>query len=590
MKLNRKASGGENTWSFLKPAFNQIKKWKRNSWLALVFTLLLSVPFLITQYSCSDEGLAAIDSLLSSGDISALASYLFNDEKLDSIPQDLDINDNTTGLPSSVDLTGKFPPIGNQGQYGTCVAWASGYNLKTALNGIDKGWTSSQLAQASNQTSPKDLFWSLSSDVKGTDCGGTYFEAALDLMISRGVATLSTVPYDGLGDCSSSPDASWTTSAASNKLNNYRKIASDDDASSMTVDNFKAYLAEGRPIVFGAKLGDRFMYWNSDDVISYDTYTNPGMQHAYHALILAGYNDAKSAFRVINSWGPDWGDNGYIWVDYNFFLTSFCYAAFVAQNTSTASVSNNQVGSGSILSGNDVMAYGLIDEDDPDVNGDTLAREIIYNVYNSGTTTITASMRWSILYLYYNAFDANDYQILIHDYYTDEFGAGDGEWADGQGLAANWWNNCDVTSGQSVAAAMYADADANFRFTYNMPETVNGQYYLVLFADGFNVIDEANEDNNYYFYSRSDGQPFKFENGVLTNPEARKKKSVLSGKPAPFANSNYQTLVKPGNLNTYSPSEIKQFLIHEKNTGRLQQKVDAFDKRQHGNVKRKYRL
>ena len=60
----------------------------------------------------------------------ALASYLFNQEPLDSIPQDIDIHDTPTGLPSAVDFTDKFPPIGDQGQYGTCVAWAAGYNLK----------------------------------------------------------------------------------------------------------------------------------------------------------------------------------------------------------------------------------------------------------------------------------------------------------------------------------------------------------------------------------------------------------------------------------------------------------------------------
>ncbi|HML84276.1 MAG TPA: C1 family peptidase, partial [Bacteroidales bacterium] len=86
---------------------------------------------------------------------------------------------------------------------------------------------------------------------------------------------------------------------------------------------------EGRPIVIGAQLGDRFMRWNSDAILDYDTYLNPGMQHAYHALILAGYDDSRQAFKIINSWGETWGSNGTIWVDYTFFLNSFCYAAFV---------------------------------------------------------------------------------------------------------------------------------------------------------------------------------------------------------------------------------------------------------------------
>lgn len=61
-----------------------------------------------------------------------------------------------TNLPSSVDLTPKFPPIGDQGQYGTCVAWAAGYNLKTALNGLDLNLSPAQLASPANHnTAPK---------------------------------------------------------------------------------------------------------------------------------------------------------------------------------------------------------------------------------------------------------------------------------------------------------------------------------------------------------------------------------------------------------------------------------------------------
>ena len=230
----------------------------------------IAVPFLaftmltFTVTSCTKE---EINDILSEILVQALASWNAEDEQLDEIPQDLDINDNTGNLPSSVDLGDKFPPIGDQGEYGTCVAWAVGYNLKTALNGIDNQWTASQLAQASNQTSPKDIFWAIPSAEKGTDCNGTQFESAMDMLISRGGASLATVPYSGLGDCSQTPDQSWTQDASDNRLVNYRKIADQNNSASMTVANFKAYLAEGRPVAIGARLGDRFMRWNSDAVI-----------------------------------------------------------------------------------------------------------------------------------------------------------------------------------------------------------------------------------------------------------------------------------------------------------------------------------
>jgi hypothetical protein len=182
------------------------------------------------------------------------------DENLEEIPSDINLGDGGS-LPSQVDLIPNFPPIGNQGQYGTCVAWAVGYNLKTALEALDKGLNSSQLASPSFQYSPKDLFLSIDNSVKGTNCNGTNFEPALDVLINRGIATEATAPYTSLGDCSQAPDPAWASEAANNRIANYRKV-------NVNVNELKGYLADNRPVVIGAKLGDNFMTWNSDDIIS----------------------------------------------------------------------------------------------------------------------------------------------------------------------------------------------------------------------------------------------------------------------------------------------------------------------------------
>src|SRR4051812_45910491 len=57
------------------------------------------------------------------------------DDNVSKVPTTPNLGYGEGSLPSQVDLTSKFPPVGNQGQYGTCTAWAVAYNLKTALNG-----------------------------------------------------------------------------------------------------------------------------------------------------------------------------------------------------------------------------------------------------------------------------------------------------------------------------------------------------------------------------------------------------------------------------------------------------------------------
>ena len=93
---------------------------------------------------CGNE---ALNQLLVEILVTAASGWLIDDEDMDNIPEDVVVVDpDDENFASRVDLSSKFPPIGDQGSYGTCVAWAAGYNLKTALDAIDNGWTSSQLA------------------------------------------------------------------------------------------------------------------------------------------------------------------------------------------------------------------------------------------------------------------------------------------------------------------------------------------------------------------------------------------------------------------------------------------------------------
>lgn len=553
---------------------------------AFFFALAL-LPLVMT--GCKDEE----GNPLTVDDICPNCGWSGTGEPIAQMEQDIQLEEvDPNNLPASVNLVPGMPPIGNQGQYGTCVAWAVAYGGRSYLHGRSNGLTASQMADPNNQFSPKDLFWALPSGEKGADCNGSYFEPALDLLVSRGVARMSTVPYENLGDCSSSPQSSWTSDAGSYKIENYRRIdvaVTSTNTREVIINQIKNYLAQGRVIIFGAKLGDGFMGWNDASVISSDGPMNGG-QHGYHAMTVVGYDNSRGnngAFRVFNSWDTNWGDNGMIWVDYNFFVDDFVFTAFVAKAPGNDPDPNNDgtVDPENVATGADLVAWEITD-----ASTGATTRNITYNVFNSGSTTINASVDWSTVYVAYNAYDPNDPKILLFDYYSDDFGSlGDqgamntftSDQSYFRGLSDNWFSHVNVTSGQSVAQAVFGQQAPNFDWGYSLPSDLNGEFYLVLIADAFDDIrDEADEDNNYLFATGQ--EPVTVVNGVIDGNIGKNRNGIFgfvqNGRVPTMSsrNSPCPTAIGPNTRNTYSPEEIVSVIRHQRNSGVLQKKVREY--------------
>ncbi len=474
----------------------------------------------------------------------------------------------TTTLPSSYDLTPKFPPIGDQGQYGTCVAWASGYAIKTTIDGMDRGLNSTQLASTNNQFSPKDLFTALDDSKKGDNCNGTEFTDALDVILTRGVATMQTVPYTNLGNCSqSSLQSSWTAEANGHKIKNYRRIALDKN-------EIKTYISNNVPVLCGAKLADNFMQWNSDDVISSNTSFDQVGQHAYHALTIAGYDDNKGpsgAFLIVNSWGTNWGSAGRIWVDYNFFLNTFCYNnnVFIATNSEGTPTPPTP---DPVQNGNVDLAPWAFN----DYGTSGTQRYIEFNVYNIGDQTAQASTGWALYYLYYNAYNADDYGFLIVDIADNSLSPLTTYTDPNTGYV---YFNSNISGGSNLAYDLFNPSTYIYQY-YNVPSNVTGYYYLCLYADPLDVIPENDESNNYFY--TTDQYPITFVNGVgKTDMPAKpiseyRLNNNLQANTANIKSKQFRTAVNSTYPNAYSPEEIRLMIKKEKQSGRWQAKLSSF--------------
>ena len=491
------------------------------------------------------------------------------------VPSSTNFGFGSGNLPSSYSLIDKFPPIGNQGNYGTCVAWAVGYNTKTMVNGLAKGYSSSDLSSANKQFSPRDLFTAIDDNNKGDNCGGTNFSFAMDVVQNRGIATLATAPYpETIPSCSQSAlDPAWTQEAAGFKFKWWRKIDG-------TIDAIKTNISQNVPVIFGARLADNFMSHNTDDVITSATsYDNVG-QHAYHAMVIGGYDDSKGpngAFRIINSWSPQWGGSGYAWIDYNFFMNNF---VSTLQNETNLYIAANGDGDANppddvdpVTSGVDLVPWVFGDYSTGSWDWPT-ERLIDFNIYNIGNTDASSSADWAYYYIYYNAFNADDYGVIFVDQFNTSIQENTFD-------CPTDWNcifNIPIPAGNDFAN--YAWGEAYVERVYYMPE-ITGLYYLLCLADAEDKFQETDEMNNLFYTTE---YPILFDNGE------EYKSSEQSASTFTFKNeievnrenikrSKFNTAVNEKNRNAYTPEEIKAFFKKEKMNGNLDKKIDEYVQR-----------
>ncbi len=214
-------------------------------------------------------------------------------------------------LPSEVDFSKYFPVPGSQGRQSSCTAWAVGYSLRTYYQ---MRIHHSDVKKLSNRFSPAFIYNSL---VKG-DCDiGTRIPDALNFLKNEGIATLGEFPYDP-DSCTRLPDAQTIRSASAFRILGWEAL------DVKRLDDLKGQLARGHPVVVAMTMPDSF-----ERFIGRSTFNATDQPRDAHAMVLTGYSDSKAAFKLINSWGIDWGDAGFAWVSYD-AMQRYLSQAYVA--------------------------------------------------------------------------------------------------------------------------------------------------------------------------------------------------------------------------------------------------------------------
>jgi len=118
-----------------------------------------------------------------------------------------------------------------------------------------------------------------------------------------GVATEICCPYEDRDiRCGTLRCTDWWLDAK--RIQDWGRVTEDDN---------KKLCLDVAPLIASMAVYQSFLHYRSG------VYHRLGTQDplvGYHAIAIVGYDDAKGAWLLRNSWGTDWGINGYCWIEY----------------------------------------------------------------------------------------------------------------------------------------------------------------------------------------------------------------------------------------------------------------------------------
>lgn len=213
-------------------------------------------------------------------------------------------------LPKRYDLSSKLPVPYPQGNQASSIGFVLGYVIKSYYENLklDKPKDLNKISvsnqdNTSNFYSPSFVYNSINH---GKDLGGSILDGLI-LLASKGIPTWEQMPYTP-DDYRTQKDGT-SLNAYSHRINDFRRIPQSD------ILAIKSYVSAAHPLVASLLFFENFTNYKKDEILTEEKGKFLGAQ----AIAIVGYDDSKKAFKIWNSWGPGWGENGYAYISYALF-------------------------------------------------------------------------------------------------------------------------------------------------------------------------------------------------------------------------------------------------------------------------------
>ncbi len=214
-------------------------------------------------------------------------------------------------VPLSIDYTRRMTPVRDQGNEGTCVAFASVVGVKE--------YEDQKEYRKLVELSPRYVY-SLCKKYDGIpEEEGTYPRVAMKMLLKYGVCPEAFWPYQPHQTNDHKPGAD--KKAKIYRIKAYARLG--------TLQEMKRSLLVNGPFLAGVRV---YESWFTKRVAKTGLVPMPkkGEEIAGgHAICIMGYDERKKLFKFKNSWSEKWADKGYGYLPYA-YLQKYCQDAWSA--------------------------------------------------------------------------------------------------------------------------------------------------------------------------------------------------------------------------------------------------------------------
>lgn len=200
---------------------------------------------------------------------------------------------------ADTDLRPLMTPVDNQGNLGSCTGHALSGDTEY-LEKLNHGVVT-KLSRMFIYYNERVIEGTVNQD------SGAMIRDGIKTLAKQGVCTEKEWPYK-VSKFKQKPPATCYKSGLTRIITSYHRLS--------TISEMETALASGLPFVFGFTVYDSF---ESDAVAKTGVVPMPKSGEKAlggHAVCAVGFQKSKKRFIVRNSWGTDWGDQGYFYMPY----------------------------------------------------------------------------------------------------------------------------------------------------------------------------------------------------------------------------------------------------------------------------------